>query len=156
MKKVFFGLMMMVFASSAYASVPIATVDNVSLDIAKIELSSDGVISVTLRKTKEVVAKAIAPANFNLLNNDSNILATVAIQTSEQPIRCMIMLPPWQPTLSVSSVDAQYQFTGELKEILSYQSCAMGTLVAPALPGDKTIAQELESSLVLLANEILN
>lgn len=73
MKKVFFGLMMMVFASSAYASVPIATVDNVSLDIAKIELSSDGVISVTLRKTKEVVAKAIAPANFNLLNSDSNI-----------------------------------------------------------------------------------
>src|ERR1700740_3163083 len=90
MKNVLFGLMMMTATTPAFASLPVAAVDNVSLDIARIELQNDGTLSVTLRATKSVVEKKIAATNFNILNSEASILSDAQVQTTVQPIRCMI------------------------------------------------------------------
>lgn len=111
-------------------------------------------------KTRQngTIEKQISPATLNFFSAANYSLQSAEIKTTYHPVVCMMIMNPLtlgRLTISVYGIiggDAE-GFTGDTRFIVNESNCSVHSSTAPALEEDRESAQELISTLRILANE---
>lgn len=142
---------------SQATGVALATLTNVSTKIETVEVQNDGTLAMKTRQYGTLEKKiSVATLDFFSMGNFS--LQNAEIKTTYHPIVCMMAVDPLtlgRLTISEYGIiggDAQ-GFTGKTRFIMNESHCSLHSSTAPVTEEDRQRAQELISTLRILANE---
>jgi hypothetical protein len=141
-------------ARSLTPHLPMVAVDNVSAQISKVVVDNYGVMNVyPADPSAQVVTTQLSNENFQYVTDQARGLSKAAVHVFRKHVVCMMVVSPYQPMLQVSNTTDMFDFTGEMRDILSMQSCAIPTTVTPVEENDIRNARELKAVIIALANE---
>lgn len=141
--------MMMTSAAHADAAKVIAKISGrVSFKIQTVELLSDGTLVATIAADQSKASSKISSENFNQLKWIADSLSTAQLTTDHRAAVCETFIAPLStPSLQVADAN------GKLQTVLSPSGCWAPTFTHPAEEYLTNQAQELEQTLIVLANE---
>jgi len=117
-------------------------------------LDNYGTVTVTDIDQRRVLGRTqLQVQNFTQLNGLSYGLSVAPIKSTRYATTCMMMPPPVESTLLVSSSTRDGQFTGQLRLVLSVEGCYVENRTAPINEFDLSSARQLRTVLEFVTYE---
>ena len=136
------------FGAFAQDGKVIAELSNVDTVIQSIALTDNGLLKVQ-RNGTDVLTQQLSSSNSMRLLGAAEQLATAQLVTDHTQFTCKMIIV--SPSLSVE--DTQ---TGDLRLVLSPQTCAVANKTHPEDANLDSAAKDLESKLIMLAHQLAN
>ncbi|MGZ3690014.1 MAG: hypothetical protein ACXVAX_00835 [Pseudobdellovibrio sp.] len=127
----------------------LALVSGVDMNIRSVELESNGSLKVTSTKgqVKNVV---LSDKNVSTLNYEAQTLDNVELATDKRVVICMMMVNP----MFIQNFSVYNTATDSMRVMLAGNSCASPEKTYPAEANMNSMAQNLKSQMLILAQQV--